>query len=77
MIQVMTAKCAGIYREQVEKLLRSIGANEGNASEFEMRTQQGDGLNAEIWRNGIKVGKVTTRWETQNGYRFVVTTVAY
>lgn len=64
--------CSRKYHECVEQFLRSIGVTEENAHEYEMRTHQIDGMNAEIWHNGSKVGEVFTRWETENGYRFVV-----
>ena len=71
-VTTTVAGCLRKYYECVEQFLVSIGVTEQNASEYEMRTRQGDGLNAEIWHNGEKVGEVVTRWETENRYRFFV-----
>lgn len=72
MDSILIAACSRKYHECVEKFLRSIGVTEHNAGQYELRTHQGDELNAEIWHNGVKVGEVVTRWETESGCRFVV-----
>lgn len=65
-------ECSRRYHECIERLLMKIGVTENNAAEYEIRTYQSDKLDAEIWHNGVKVGEVVTRWETENGFRFVV-----
>jgi hypothetical protein len=67
-VTATVAACSRKYHECVEQFLRSIGVTEQNAHEYEMRTHRDDGLNAEIWHNGEKVGEVVTRWETGSGY---------
>lgn len=71
-ITATVAACSRKHYECVEQFLRLIGVTEQNAHEYEMRTYQMDRFNVEIWHNGLKVGEVFTRLETDNGYRFVV-----
>jgi hypothetical protein len=71
-VGTVSSACIHKYHEVVETFLRSIGVTEQNANQFEMRTWQNDGLDAEIWRGTEHVGNIIARWEVRDGYRFVV-----
>lgn len=63
---------AALYRTTVEKFLKGLGMTEENRHEFEMWSGEND-LDAEVYRNRQKVGKIETRYEkSDGGVRFVV-----
>lgn len=71
-LDIILESCAKAYRECLERFMVSIGANEQNIREYEIRTYPTQDLYSEIWHRGVEIGKVSTRWDVANGYRFIV-----
>jgi hypothetical protein len=76
-VSTVATACLGQYHELLEKFLRSIGVTESNVDEYGIVSYYGDMLSADIWHKGVKVGSISSKWETANGYRFVVECNSY
>ena len=72
-VNVASMVCIRTYHDCLETFLRSLGANEQNAGEYEIRTAcPGAGVPAGVWHRGLKVGEISYRYVVNNGYRFII-----
>lgn len=71
-LQRFSARLVSGYASCVEEFLRKLGIDESNVHECEMRTYRTDPLTEHVYRGDAKIGEVSLRHETSNGYRMVI-----